>query len=320
MNIPAHLEYPGGITAVDTAYGRPRFDAAHLIVEQGRAAFVDSGVSPSVPLLLAALEAKGLGRDQVDYLFVTHVHLDHAGGAGALLAQLPNAKVVVHPRGAPHLVDPAKLIAGTRAVYGEERYNALYGEIVPVPRERLLITEDGQRLLLAGRPFEFIFTPGHALHHHCIVDLDHGGVFTGDTFGLSYREFDVDGRAFVLATTTPTQFDPEQMRASLARIVAYAPRALFLTHYGRVTDVARHHAELLIDLDAYVAVARTAVAKHGPGQAAVQAITAAIFAHLEARLEAHGDTHSAAERQAILGVDVELNAQGLEFWLGRNAN
>ena len=186
MNLPALVDYPAGITAVDTGYVRPHFDAAHLIVHGGRAAFVDCGTNSSVPHLLAALEAKGLARDCVDYLFLTHIHLDHAGGAGLLAQQLPNLKVVVHPRGAQHMATPEKLIAGVKAVYGEEHYRELYGEILPVPAERIIATTDGQRLELAGRPFEFIHTPGHAGHHHCIVDVEHGGVFTGDTFGVSY--------------------------------------------------------------------------------------------------------------------------------------
>lgn len=317
--VPARLDYEHGITAVDTGYWRPRLDASHLIVQGGRAAFVDTGTSHSVPALLGALAAKGLAPEAVDYIFLTHIHLDHAGGAGALAAKLPNAKVVVQPRGAQHLAAPEKLIAGTKAVYGEERYAELYGEIVPVAAERIIATEDGQRLSLAGRPFEFIHTPGHALHHHCIVDLDTRGVFTGDTFGLSYREFDVDGRSFILTTTTPTHFDPVALKASMARIMSYAPAAAFLTHYGRITDLARHHAELDADVDAFVAIAKAAAAAHPSGPARSQAMTAALNAHLHARLDAHGDRKTAAERGAILDVDIELNVQGLEVWLGRAA-
>lgn len=317
MNTPFLVDYPADITAVDTGYVRPHFDASHLIVHGGRAAFVDCGTNSSIPHLLAALEAKGLARDCVDYLFLTHIHLDHAGGAGLLAQELPNLKVVVHPRGAQHMATPEKLIAGVKAVYGEEHYRELYGEILPVPAERIIATTDGQRLELAGRPFEFIHTPGHAGHHHCIVDVEHGGVFTGDTFGVSYRDFDVEGRTFVMATTSPVQFDPEAMKASLARIVSYQPHSLFLTHYGRLTDIARHHADLNEEVDALCRYTRAAAAAHPKGAERTAALEAALAAHYHARLDAHGDQHTIAERYEVLAMDAQLNAQGLEIWFER---
>jgi glyoxylase-like metal-dependent hydrolase (beta-lactamase superfamily II) len=232
-------EHPHGITAIDTHYVRPLMDAAHLIVHRGRAAFVDTGTSRSVPHLLAALDALGVGRDAVDFVFLTHVHLDHAGGAGQLMRELPHARAVLHPRAAPHMIEPAKLIAGSIAVYGESAYRRLYGEIVAIDPERILVTQDGTRVELAGRSFEFIHTPGHALHHHCIVDHEANCIFSGDTFGISYREFDVDGRPMIMPTTTPTQFDPPQLLHSIDRLLSFAPESMYLTHYSRVGELAR---------------------------------------------------------------------------------
>jgi len=166
-----------GVYLIDTLYVRPGLAASHLIVEDGRAAFVDTGAAPAAPRLLAALEELGVPRDRVEYLFITHVHLDHAGGTGQLMRALPNARAVLHPRGAPHMVDPAKLIAGSIGVYGEARYRELYGEVLPVPADRVIATEDRQRLALGRRTFEFIDAPGHARHHHCPIDLDRGGPF-----------------------------------------------------------------------------------------------------------------------------------------------
>src|SRR5579863_2378067 len=168
--IPALWDFEHGISAIDTDYVRPRLDASHLIVRGGRAAYVDTGTSHSVPALLEALVEKDLSPAAVDYVFLTHVHLDHAGGAGELMRHLPNAKVLVHPRGAVHMADPAKLIAGTKAVYGDAEFERLYGRIPPIPAERIVEVPDGLLVRLGGSEFLFIHTPGHALHHYSIVD------------------------------------------------------------------------------------------------------------------------------------------------------
>jgi glyoxylase-like metal-dependent hydrolase (beta-lactamase superfamily II) len=227
-------------------------------------------------------------------------------------------QVVVHPRGAGHLAAPEKLIAGVKAVYGEEYYREQYGELLPIPAERILSTTDGQRIALAGREFEFLHTPGHAGHHHCIVDATSGGVFTGDTFGMSYRDFDVDGRPFVMATTSPVQFDPEAMKASVARIAAYQPACLYMTHYGRVGEVPRLAADMVTDVDALCDCMRAAAAAEPPGEARSALLRGKLMAHLHARLDAHGDRTPREEREAIL-VDVDLNAQGLEIWFSRQS-
>src|ERR1700684_2285599 len=154
-----------GVFAVDTGHVRREADASYLIVDGARAAFVDTGTHRSVPNLLAALGALDIGVEQVDYVLLTHVHLDHAGGAGALMASLPRARVVVHPRGAPHLADPAQLLAAAKTVYGEEVFAAQFGDAVPIPAQRILTVADGDRLAFGARTLEFLHTPGHALHH-----------------------------------------------------------------------------------------------------------------------------------------------------------
>jgi len=189
-------------------------------------------------------------------VFLTHVHLDHAGGAGALLKHLPNARVLVHPRGAAHLVNPDKLIAGTKQVYGEQKFEALYGDIPPIPAQRIVEVHDNARIGLGGSELLCIHTPGHALHHYCIVDRDSRGVFTGDNFGISYRVFDTANGAFIFPATTPTHFDPQQAHASLDRIMGFEPQACFLTHYSRVTDVQRLADDMHARLDEFVRIAQ----------------------------------------------------------------
>lgn len=249
-------EFSAGITAIDADYVRPRLAASHLVVESGRAAFVDTGTTHTLPNLLGALAARGIDRADVDWVLTTHVHLDHAGGAGALMRELPNARCAVHPRGARHLAEPSKLVAGSIAVYGEERFHALYGEIVPIPEPRLFVTEDGARITLGGRSFELIHTPGHALHHYCIVDLDHDLIFSGDTFGISYRDFDVNGREFIFPTTTPVHFDPDALCASVDRLMSYGPGKIYLTHYAEVRDLERLAAEMKDRVQAFADLGR----------------------------------------------------------------
>jgi glyoxylase-like metal-dependent hydrolase (beta-lactamase superfamily II) len=307
-------QHPDGVCAVDTDYVRPGLAAAHLIQHAGRAAFVDVGTNHSVPALLAALDQLGVAREAVDYVFVTHVHLDHAGGIGRLMRELPAARAVLHPRGATHVTAPEKLIAASKVVYGDQRYHALYGDILPVPAERVMVTADGQRIALGGRPFECVHTPGHALHHQCFVDLDHASIFTGDTFGLSYRELDTEQGAFIVPTTTPTQFDPDQLVASIRRLLGYRPQAMYLMHYSRVTGVPRLGAELEAGVRLLVDIAR----KHGAagGEGAIAAEIRAAWLQLARR---HGCTLSDAAIAEVLDMDVQLNAQGLVTWLEREA-
>lgn len=212
-----------GIHVIDTGFVRPHLDAAYLIVEKGRGAFIDCGVNHSVPRLLAALADAGLAPGDVDWLILTHVHLDHAGGAGALMQQLPNARLVVHPRGARHMIDPSRLWAGATAVYGEAEMQRSYGQLVPVAAERVVEAPDGHAVELAGRRLVCLDTPGHARHHNAIHDPASGCVFSGDTFGVSYREFDTAQGPFIVPATSPSELDPPALHRSIDRLVALQP-------------------------------------------------------------------------------------------------
>lgn len=308
---PYTADFEHGITAIDTDYVRPMLDASHLLVHQGRAAFVDTGTTHSVPGLLRAMADRGVNPDQVDWVFITHVHLDHAGGAGALMQHLPAARAVVHPRGARHLAEPEKLIAGTRAVYGDEMFQRLYGDIVPIPAERIHVPGDGEVLELSGRPLQVMFTEGHARHHYCLVDSSCGGVFTGDSFGISYRELDSDSGPFIFPTTTPVHFDPEAAHEAVDRIMALSPHYLFPTHFSRIEATPALAAAMHECLDAFVDMAR----RHRDAPERTQRLCEAMFAYLDGRLDAAGHGGSQDLRHAILDDDVRLNVQGLEFWL-----
>ncbi len=311
---PDFLEALGhGVYAIDTGFCRPRFDAAYLLVQDGRAAFIDTGTALAVPRLLGVLEALGIALDAVEWIIPTHVHLDHAGGVGQLAQALPTATVLVHPRGARHLIDPSALWEGATAVYGADEMVRSYGAAVPVPAGRVRSTHEGMTVSLAGRELLFIDTPGHARHHHCIWDAGTRGWFTGDTFGLSYREFDTAAGAWILPTSTPVQFEPEALRESILRLLSHRPEVMYLTHYGRIGDVAARGAQLLALLDEMVALGRAL--RHDPDRH--EALKRGQLTIFMRSLAAHGSPLDEARVQDLLAMDLQLNAQGMAAWLDR---
>lgn len=284
-----------------------------MLERAGRVGIIDTGANASVPLVERALAELELTPDAVEWLFLTHVHLDHAGGTGALMQRLPRARVLVHPRGAPHVIDPTRLEAATIAVYGKQAFEHLYGKLLPVPPERVHETPDGERVTLGPSELRILHTPGHALHHQVLFDADARAVFSGDTFGVSYRELDSAEGAFVIPTTTPTQFDPEQLRASVRRIAELEPESIYLTHFGRVTGAPRLAAALLEQIERFVELAR----EHAGAHDRHQRIRGAMRDYVAARAEAHGIADAAVTIEAVLGADLELNTQGLVAWLAR---
>jgi hydroxyacylglutathione hydrolase len=266
---------------------------------------------------MQALKAKGLTPAQVEYVILTHIHLDHAGGAGALMQALPNARLTVHPRGVRHMVDPARLVAGTIAVYGEAQARRMYGDILPIPADRIVETSEGATIRLGERALTFLDTPGHARHHVCIRDGRSGHVFAGDMFGLSYRELDIDGRQFVFPTTTPVQFEPTAMHASIDRLLALQPEAIYVTHFGQVRDVPRLGADLHRLIDAHVAAALSHRDAGAGRHHRIKADIADIL--LDEARRRQGWRMALDGLLRLMAADVELNAQGLGAWLDSGA-
>ncbi|HEY6512307.1 MAG TPA: MBL fold metallo-hydrolase [Burkholderiaceae bacterium] len=310
--LPEFVEPLGDdLFVIDTGFERPQFDAAYLVVDSGRAAFIDTGTNHAVPRLLAALQALSLPREAVDWVIATHVHLDHAGGAGLLLQSLPHARLVVHPRGERHMVDPRVLYAGATAVYGEAEMARNYGRPLGVEASRVTVTADASTLMLGTRPLEFVHTPGHARHHHCIWDARSRTWFTGDTFGLSYPQLVSHNGRWITPTCAPVQFEPEPLKASVARLLERDPAALCVTHYGRVPN-AVHLKRLLLDqIDDLAAIGerqRHAADRHA-------ALCGELTRLYRRRLGEHGFDVDAA--MPWMAMDVEINAQGLASWLDR---
>ena len=311
-----NIDYGNGIIAIDANYIRPQLAAIHMVVEGDQVAIIDTGVNATVPAVLETLRRHRLTPEQVNYVILTHIHLDHAGGTGELMQHLPNARVVVHPRGSRHMVDPAKLIAGTIAVYGPEKTARIYGDIQGVDEKRIIEAKHQDIIRLGDRELLLLDTPGHALHHICIVDRNTGHIFSGDTFGLSYRELDHNGRQFMFATTTPVHFDPEALFASIELLCSYQPGAIYLTHFSQVRQIPTMAAELKTCLTAHIDIAQAA---KGSGQQRIDHIKEGLgeWIRRESVVRQWGLQGAAAEN--FLAMDIDLNAQGLNVWLERMA-
>ena len=310
---PHLYEYDFGITCIDTMYLYTGYAACYLMVQNGRAAFIDTGTGHTVPYLLETLKLKGLSVEDVDYVIPTHVHLDHAGGAGLLMSKLPNANLVIHPRGAQHMIDPKKLIIGATAVYGAEKFKTCFGDIISIDEQQVIVAEDNFELKLSGRILKFIDTPGHARHHLCVYDEQSNGFFTGDTFGLSYRELDNQDGAFILPTTSPVQFEPDAWQNSLTRILDHQPKNMYLTHFGRVTEIERLSKQLRVDIDEYANIAKRCISNENRKEA----ITNGIRLYLQSRLKERYTDNKVNKFTEFLTPDIELNAAGLEVWIKR---
>ncbi|EIC21382.1 MBL fold metallo-hydrolase [Thiorhodovibrio frisius] len=314
-----------GIYCIDTDLYRPRLAASYLIRGGDSLAFVDTGVARALPRLLDAVAEIGLTPEHVDMVIPTHVHLDHAGAAGALLQACPNARLIVHPKGAPHLIDPAKLIAGATAVYGAEEFERHFGALTPIPESRVELAQDEQSLDLGGRILRFIDTPGHANHHGCLFDERTRGWFTGDTFGIAYPEFYTEAGPWLFAPTTPVAFDPTAWQASVERLLEVAPQMMFLTHFGRVDAPAALGGQLRASIAtlAEVALREEELGEDASGQqeqaedGRLARLKTAVADSLVAAAQAHGVRLEAEHIRALLAVDTELNAQGLDVWLKR---
>ena len=306
-------DYTHGISAVDSHLLRPLQSAVHVVVEAGRAAIIDTASIHCAPRVLAALSAKGVPPERVDWVVLTHIHLDHAGGAGEFMRRCPNARLLVHALGARHMADPAKLVAGTIGVYGEAETRRMYGTVLPVPAERIVTAHDGGSFRLAGREFIFHEAPGHARHHVVLRDSASGHVFAGDNFGVSYRELDRAGRQFVFPTTTPVHFDPPALHRSVDRMLALEPKAIYVMHFGRVVEPQCMAADLHRLIDEHVRIAlehrdATGADRHAGLKRALRALV----------LEQARRQDWALSGEPLLEVfrhDIELNAQGLAVWL-----
>ena len=295
-----------GIYCIDALYVKPRVASIYLLQAEDEVAIIETGTYYSVANVLATLSELGIAKSQVRYVIPTHVHLDHAGGAGEMMKQFDQASLIIHPRGAQHMIDPQKLIAGTIGVYGEEKFNRLYGSIEPIPEARVIVAADLARFEVANRELVFFDTPGHARHHFCIYDQVSNGVFSGDTFGISYEPMKQLPRGLI-PTTPPVQFDPVALHESISRIMSFEPGRLYLTHYGEFSNPAAQVASFNQWIDQYVDLCRQQDSAAADYEKSLQQALQNLVLQ-----ELTGNDKTALGR--ILQTDFRLNAQGLAHW------
>lgn len=234
--------------------GSPGVVAAYLITGPYGHTLIETGPGSTLPALERAVTATGARLGDVTQLLVTHIHLDHAGAAGSLLRRLPNARLFVHPVGAPHMVNPSRLLMSATRIYGD-RMDALWGAFEPCPEDRVELLSDGAELVCGARTIHALYTPGHASHHIAFHDPERRSAFTGDVGGVRMQ-----GASYVRPPTPPPDIDVEAWHASVDRLRALDLKAVDLTHFGRFADPASHFGDLLSRLDEWTRWVREWVA------------------------------------------------------------
>lgn len=271
---------------------------------------VETGPSLSVPYILGGLEELGKGPEEVKNIIVTHIHLDHAGGAGLLMKSCPQAQVIVHPRGARHLANPSRLIQGARMVYGDD-FDPLFDPILPIPEERIVVKGEGETLTIdSDRTLTFMDSPGHAAHHLSIYDPASNGLFTGDTAGIRFCQRESHGFSFYLPSTSPNQFDPEAMRSSIQRFRNIGAKRVYLGHFGMVDDVEELYQQVLSELSRFMAVGEDAFRQGKKADSIAQELKNYYIPLLRNKGIPKDDSLF-----DLLNLDLNVSAMGIEHYL-----
>lgn len=291
----------------------PERTGTYVLIEEA-ITIIETAASPSIPFLLEGLQQLQISPEDIEYIIVTHIHLDHAGSAGLLLEHCPKAKVIVHPKGARHLADPSRLIAGAQAVYGD-KFTALFDPILPVPTDRLLIKQDQDKLEI-GKECSLVFydTPGHANHHFSIYYPKENGMFTGDTTGIFYPQLFRDGVEFYLPTTSPNQFDPDKMLDSIKKYENMKLNAIFFGHFGMSQSPNEVYRQVRMWLNIFISEAEQTILEYKSFDDRVNHLSNRLLTKVSVHLKERGISKNHPSFEAIL-LDLEICAMGLVDYL-----
>jgi len=306
------------IYLTDTLYlGREKFAASYFIEDGGEIAIVETNTNYAIPRILNAVLNSGFKLSQVKYVILTHIHLDHAGGAGLIMKELPDAELIVHPRGARHMISPEKLIESVKSVYGEKEYKDLYGDIIGVPKGKVISLTGGESISVGKRKLTMIDAPGHAKHHNIIYDELSGSVFSGDAFGIGYPRFRYEKGPLIFPSTSPVQFDPLSAAHTYKMITDLNPARILLTHFGSVENIGEIYSQLLGWIDYTVEYSSKRFSEgHGIDDLGKK-LSEDLWRNFEERaVELTGESLSDEERD-FLSLDADLNGKGAAVYITR---
>lgn len=283
------------------------------ILNETKVAIIDTSASPSIPHLLEGLKSLQISPEQIDYLIVTHIHLDHAGGVGKMLEYCPNATVIVHPKGARHIMDPSRLIQGAKLVYGD-KFNSLFDPIIPIEENRVLIMNDGDCLALSEQcTLTFYDTPGHANHHFSIHDSSINGVYTGDTVGVNYEA--VINQPFFLPSTSPNQFDPAKMLKSAQKIKELDPTYIYFGHFGGTNQIDLVWEQLHYWIPIFVETAKNVVQSSSSLDQSILVLR--LVEELYQKVLGHFPATLTEEAKKLIQLDLQVCSMGLLDYLSK---
>ncbi|KKK34370.1 beta-lactamase [Mesobacillus campisalis] len=277
---------------------------------------IETSASPSVPHILAGLKDLGLAPSDIKYIIVTHIHLDHSGGAGLLLTYCPNAKIVVHPKGQRHLANPSRLITSAKAVY-REKFEALFDPILPVPEENILVKADGETLQISEDcVLTFHDSPGHANHHFSIFHPGVKGLFSGDTIGIYYPQLARRGIELYIPSTSPNQFDPDKMLYSIETFEQLKAERLFFGHFGMSEHPEEAYSQVKYWLEVFCSTAETAFSEGSDFEERTNLAAQKLYGRVKNQLLENGlnDNDPIFE---LLSLDLQISSMGLIDYLTR---
>ena len=304
------------IFCFDANYFRKNFAAIHFVNQNNKILIVDTATNHSAKRFLKTLQNMSISLESVEWIVLTHVHLDHAGGAGLLMKMCPNAQLAVHPRGVRHMVNPEKLWASVISVYGEKEAENQYGQLIPVDENRVVAVGEGEVIRFQNRRLQIFDAPGHANHHIVIFDEESKSFFTGDAFGIAYPELTNENGEFIFNSSTPTQFEPVKFDATIKKILEQKPKTCFLTHFSKIMNIEKNGYELLKQIDEYVTITHQVRNNHDNQQ---ERIRVKLFELLYKKAKKVNLNISKREFGNLLSLDLSLNAQGLEYWNNRKS-
>lgn len=295
---------PNGIQVIDLGFmDTPGVIASYLLDGDHGLTLIETGPATTREHLEEGLRSAGYSLSDVSRIIITHIHLDHGGAAGVIMRDHPRIRLSVHPVGAPHMVDPTRLVVSAGRIYGDQM-DRLFGEIIGVPEDRVDILSDGEVVDAGRRPLRMLFTPGHASRHVAVLDERSGTLFMGDVGGAR-----IQGQDFIAPTTTPPEFAPEQWAGSIETLRRVQATRLALTHFGFFHDVDAHLDRLMPGLEAVIALARETLA----GDGGLEALAARLLAF--EREGVAGSDASQVMRQLELAIPAHVAALGLQRYL-----